>query len=156
MLRKDSIREWGDFPSAIRVKGRITLDMIQAALSNEESGLPTIGIPVKYEREQIQSGGLFNKQVEDCLLVKNANHMTDYFHFVFTVRTTGAVTTIGVYYTGYSPNSGQKSLKESRQKSSSMFDNILGAFTKTDDRAFEEEYDYYAMVVDVLKSTFGV
>lgn len=152
------VYEWegADIPSAVRVRGRITLDMIQDALSDTETGLPTIGIPVMYMRDQIQSGGMFNKQVTDCLVVKNAEHPDDYFHFVFTVRTTGTVTTIGIYHSGQSPNSGKAALKEQRQKSSSLFDNFMGAVTRTNDQGMAEEYDYYGLVFDVIRKTFGI
>ena len=152
-----SLFDWGDaFPSAIRVRGQITLDMIQDALSNPESGLPTIGIPVTYERDQIQSGGMFNKQIEDCLLLVNAQHPTGYFKFVFTVRTTGAVTTIGVYHCGYSDYIGKANVKESRKKSDFFPDKILGIFTQTDSKGIQEENDYYTLVFDVLKNVFGI
>ena len=151
-----SVFDWGDsFPSAIRVRGEVTLDMIQERLS-EPQYLPSIGIPVTYDRSQIQSGGMFNKQVEDCLLVKNAEHPDDYFSFVFTVRTTGAVTTIGVYHCGSSAYIGQANLKEFRKNSDFTLDRIAGFFTKTDNRAMQAEDDYYQMVFDVLNRALGL
>ena len=152
-----SLFDWGDaFPSAIRVRGQVTLDMIQEALSNPDSGLPTTGIPVTYERDQIQSGGLFNKQVEDCLLMKNAAHPDDYFKFVFTVRTTGAMSTIGVYHCGESGYMGKANEKESRQKSGFWLDKALSIFTQTDNQGIQAENDYYQMVFDVLQVVFGI
>ena len=152
-----SLFDWGDaFPSAIRVRGQVTLDMIQEALSNPESGLPTIGIPVTYERDQIQSGGMFNKQVEDCLLMKNAAHPNDYFKFVFTVRTTGAMTTIGVYHCGESGYMGKANEKEFRQKSDFFLDRVRGFLTQTDHQGIQAEDDYYQMVFGVLKGVFGI
>lgn len=150
------IYEWDTLPPGVRVQGRITLDDLQNALSNHESGLPTIGIPVEFSRDQIQSGNMISKQCEACLVLKNAEHPNDYFHFVFTARTTGNISTISIYRSGASPLSWQKNKHEERKNSESLFQNILGAVTKTDDRALEEEYDYYAMVSDIIKSILGI
>lgn len=90
------------------MQGHITRDDLQNALSSSESGLPTIGIPVEFSRDQIQSGNMISKQCEECLVLKNAEHPNDYFHFVFIVRTTGNVSTISIYRSGSSPLSGQK------------------------------------------------
>ncbi len=150
------IYEWDTLPRGVRVQGRITLDDLQNALSDNGSGLPTIGIPVEFSRDQIQSGNMISKQCEDCLILKNAEHPNDYFHFVFTTRTTGNVSTISIYRAGCSPMSGQKNKQEERKGSNSLFQNILGAVTKTDDRSLAEEYDYYAMVEDVIKNVLGI
>lgn len=139
--------------SGVRVSGHYTLDEIQARLKEE---LPKIGIPVEFVRDQIQSGNMLSKQVKDCLVLKNAQHPGDYFHFVFTARTTGNMTTIEIFRSGRSYRSGQKNLQEERKGSGSLFRNVLGALTKTDDQGLEEEYDYYAMVADVVKSCFGI
>ena len=152
-----SVFDWGDtFPPGVRVRGQVTLDMLQDALSNPQTGLPTIGIPVTYERDQIQSGGMFNKQVVDCLLVKNADHPNDYFKFVFTARTTGTVTTIEIYHCGPSAYIGKANVKEMRKNSDFALDKIAGFFTQVDNRAMQEEMDYYTLVFDVLKQTLGI
>jgi len=150
------IFEWDTLPPGVRIKGHISLDDLQRALSDSECGLPTIGIPVDFSRDQIQSGNMLSKQCEDCLVLKNAQHPNDYFHFVFTARTTGSMSTISVYRSGCSPLSGQKNKQEERKSSNSVFQNILGAVTKTNDRALEEEYDYYAMVTDIIKAVLGI
>ena len=64
------IYEWDTLPRGVRVQGRITLDDLQNALSDNGSGLPTIGIPVEFSRDQIQSGNMISKQCEDCLILK--------------------------------------------------------------------------------------
>ena len=138
------------------MRGRFTLDDIQNVLSDPENGLPTIGIPVEFARDQIQRGNMLSKQVEDCLVLKNAQHPGDYFHFVFTARTTGNITTVEIYRSGVSALSGQKNKQEERRNSNSLFQNILGAVTKTDEMGLSEEYDYYSMVADVIKEVFGI
>ncbi len=150
------IHVWDALPEAVRVKGRYTLDDIERILSDEENGLPTIGIPVEFSRDQIQRGSLFNKQFEDCLVLKNAEHPNDYFHFVFTTRTVGAVTTCSIYRSGISPRSQKANKKDHYKNSSSFFENVLGALTQTDEMGIEEEYDYYAMVADIIKEMFHI
>lgn len=150
------IYDWGDgFPSEVRVRGQVTLDMIQETLSSPEY-LPSIGIPFTFGRDQIQTGGMFNKQVQDCLLLINAEHQNDYFKFVFTTRTTGTVSTIGIYHCGSSAYIGKANLKEFRKNSDFALDRIAGFFTTTNSQAMQEENDYYMMVFDVLKKLLGV
>ena len=154
--RTKDLYEWDMLPTGVRVKGRYTLEDIQRVLSDAEKGLPSIGIPTEFERDQIQRGGMFNKQYEDCLVLKNAEHPSDYFHFTFTARTTGNVTTISIFRSGTSPLSQKSNLKDMRKSSDSLFQNILGAVTKTDEQGLEAEYDYYAMVADIIKEAFGI
>lgn len=155
-LRTKDIYEWDMLPSGVRVKGQYTLADVQRILLDEENGLPTIGIPTTFEKDQIQRGGMLNKQYEDCLVLKNAEHPSDYFHFAFTARTTGNVTTIGIFRSGTSPLSQKSNLKDMRKASDSLFQNILGAVTKTDEQGLDAEYDYYAMVADIIKKAFGI
>lgn len=147
--------EWSMLPPEIRVRGRYSLNEIQQALLNPEFGLPTIGIPVEFIRDQIQSGNKINRQYDDCLVLRNVEHPNDYFHFVFSTRVTGTLSTISIYRSGNSPLSAQKRKQRERNSSKSLIVNILGATTKVDERGLAEEYDYYALVADVIKSTFG-
>lgn len=66
------------------------------------------------------------------------------------------MTVISFYRSGSSPLSGQKNKQEERKNSGTLFGSIAGALTKTDDRALNAEYDYYAMVADIIKRTFGI
>lgn len=152
-----TVFEWEDslLPPAVRMSGQYTLDDLEAALSSSENGLPTLGLPFKFERDQIQSGNMVSKRVEDCLVLKNADHPSDYFTFVFTVRVVGNATTYTIYRSGCSPRSAQKNQQEDRKASSNLLVNILGAVTKVDDQGLDEEYDYYAMVANVIKTVMG-
>lgn len=150
------IYEWDILPSAVRVKGRYSLSDIQQALSDPDSGLPVIGIPVEFSMDEIQYGNMFSKQYEQCLVLKNGQHPDDYFHFVFTVRWTGNTTTIQIYRSGISPLSQKSNLRDMRKNSDSLFQNLLGAVTKTDEQGISQEYDYYAIVADIIKTTFGI
>lgn len=158
MLFAKDLRNWSEegLPNKIRFKQRLTLEQIVSELSNEESGLPTIGIQTEFVSDQIQSGNLFNKQYEDCIVLKNCDHEDDYFHFVFTVRRTGNSSTISVFRSGVSPLSAQYNKKELRKNDSSLFKNILGALTSVDNQALDAEYDYYALVIDIIKDCFNI
>ena len=150
------IFEWDICPSAVKVKGRYTLDDLKSLLNNPENGLPTIGIPVIFTYDEIQSGSMFSKSVETCLVLKNAQHQQDYFHFVFTARQTGNMTYFEIYRSGTSPRSYDSNKKDEWKASNSLFKNILGAVAKTDERGIREEYDYYDMVADIIKECLGV
>lgn len=156
MLYKDGLYGWEseDLPNEIRIKANVTLDSLADYLTDGEDGLEDLGIPVEFERDQIQSGGIFNKQYVDCIILKNAEHPTDYFKFTFTARKTGSISFIGIYRTGHSVLNEKHNIKNSRKESSSLFSNILGAATTMDTQAFDAENDYYTMIADVIKAKF--
>lgn len=47
------------------------------------------GIPVAFYADQIKSGGMFNKKIEDCLVMHHPEHKNDYLLFCIRVQQEG-------------------------------------------------------------------
>ena len=155
-MNPDGLGEWDDIPTHIQVPGRYNLDDVQDLLSKEDTGLPKSGIPVTYERDQIQTGNWIKKNYDDCLVIRNSEHPDDYFKFVFTTRTTGNMTTIGIYRSGKSPLIAKKNADNERRQSSNLLLNILSAVSTLDENALDAECDYYSMLSRIIRENFGV
>lgn len=157
MFIGEYLRGWDELGGKVdvRIKGRYDLDSLVAALNDPAIGLPTIGLPVQFDRDQIQYGNLFRKTYEDCVVLKNADHPDDYFYFVFTARTTGNLTTLGIYRAGSSVNHGQENKKAERMGRKTLVGAIAGALTKTDKQGLEAEEDYYALVIDTIRTVLS-
>ena len=69
-MNPDGLGAWEDIPTHVQVAGRYTIDDVQALLAKADTGLATSGLPVTYERDQIQTGNLIKKNYQDCLIVK--------------------------------------------------------------------------------------
>ncbi len=151
-----SLLDWNSegLPGEIRIKHNFTLDSLESYLTEGEEGLDDIGLPVEFERDQIEYGNMLQKNYVDCTTLKNTEHPNDYFKFTFTVRKTGNISFIGIYRTGSSALNEKQNVKNARKESSSLFSNILGAATTMDTQAFDAENDYYTMVADVIKAKF--
>ena len=139
-MNPDGLGAWEDIPTHVQVTGRYTIDDVQALLAKADTGLAASGLPVTYERDQIQTGNLIKKNYQDCLVVKNSEHPDDYFKFVFATRTTGNMTTISVY----------------RRQSSNLLLNILSAVSTLDENALAAEYDYYSILSRIIRENLGV
>lgn len=60
------------------------------------------GIALTYGEDQIQSGGMFSKTIQDCLTLFHPEHPNDYFRNALTVRNQGNMYYVSVYYYGTS------------------------------------------------------
>lgn len=81
----------------------VNLRTVQAAIKN---ACDEAGIPIAFGDEQLKSGGLFNKQVEDVLRMYNPDHASDYLRFVIRVQHMGNYAFMHVYNMGGSKNFG--------------------------------------------------
>ena len=156
MFTENNLFEWEEIPAHIRVQGRYTLDQLKGLLLDKERGLPSIGIPTRIETDQIQTGGIFNRQYSDCLVIKNEEHLYEYFYFVISAKSVGNYTGFDIWRAGTSTLSYQQNKKEMRRNSTSLFQNIVGALTKTDEQGLDSENMYYGIVADKLIEIFGI
>jgi len=60
------------------------------------------GIALTFGEDQIQSGGMLSKTVQDCLTMFHPDHPNDYFRNAITVRNQGNMYYVSVYYYGSS------------------------------------------------------
>lgn len=70
MIKADELRE---FRPVVRYRdgSAITLRTVQDAIKDCAQGM---GIPVAFYNDQVKSGGLFNKTIEDCIVLYHPEH----------------------------------------------------------------------------------
>lgn len=92
MIKADQLRE---FRPTYRYQNGdgITLQSIQEALKDTAQ---KYGIAVAFTSDQIKSGGLFNSEVEDCLVLYHPEHPSDYFRFAIRVKRQGVMAFVTV------------------------------------------------------------
>lgn len=157
MLKLDNLQPIEDFglPQRISLKGAagLTLEGIQQQL---EECIAEYGVPCTFFMEQVQSGGLFHKTYEDCLCLSHPEHSNDYFKYCFRLSTTGNVAFITLNYFGSSTLTGKKNQELDRKNSNSLSKMALGAIFKTDQQAYEAEYNYYDLINSAIRDCFGI
>ncbi len=92
MLKADQLRE---FRPTYRYQNGddINLQTIQVALKDTAQ---KYGIPVSFSSDKVKSGGLFNSEVEDCLVLYHPEHPSDYFRFAIRVKRQGVMAFVTV------------------------------------------------------------
>lgn len=133
------------------VAENITLELLQDLLihTNEE----TYGLPILIEKDQLGSDGLFSGTVQDCLIIKNTDHPTDYFKYCVTLRKQGKMAFIDMQYYGQSELTGKANKAEERKNSLSGA--LANAVFGYDEAAYNEEYTYYDMIEDLFQEAFS-
>ncbi|HBV43279.1 MAG TPA: hypothetical protein DEF14_02690, partial [Ruminococcaceae bacterium] len=64
----------------------VTLDTVRAVIAEAAQ---EAGVSVDFYSDQVKSGGLFNKSVEDCLVMYNPEHKNDYYLICIRVQHQG-------------------------------------------------------------------
>lgn len=97
---------------------------------------------------------MFDKSKSECVTVTNAEHPTDYFVEVITLKTQGTYAFVEFYVTGDSKNIHR--VYEGDKEHKSLTGSIIGAIKKAtvSDDALETEKNYYEMLNDALEATF--
>ena len=140
--------------SPIKFKGGagMTLQNLKEAVENAcmEHGLNVI-----VTEDIITSGRLFDRSKTECLVIKNAEHQTDYFHEVITMRIQGIYSFFDFYYTGTSKNN--RRVSAGNREHSTITGSIIGAIKKAtvSNEAMEAETLYYTMLCDAIESIFN-
>ncbi len=137
--------------SRLKGHGDLTLDQLKQMLENacEEYGLNVV-----VSTDVINSGRIFDKSTTECIVIKNAEHQTDYYHEVITLKTQGIYAFIEFYYTGTSKNNRRVSAGNAEH--STITGSIIGAIKKAtvSNDAMEAENQYYSMLADAINSIF--
>lgn len=155
MITKDYLSNWEDMGLAqnIQFEGVWKLEDFRVMLQHPDS-LPSIGISYTLENDQIQSGGMFNKKYEDCLVLKT-DEIEGCCEFVFTCFNMGNFTKLSVYKHGIGASQAQIN-KKNRRMAGGALSMIAGMMTKVDESAMEKEYFYYSAVINVIKKCFEI
>lgn len=126
----------------------LTLGMIKEKFIEENE--KSYGLPIKILDEQVKSGGIFNSSIEDCLIITNIEHVTDYFKYCITLRKQGRIATVQLNYYGMSKLTGKMNAAEERKKNGSLSGMLINAIAGPNKEAVQTEYDYYDMVEQIF------
>ncbi len=164
MIKYDKLVEASELITNIRVSNaeNVTIDGIRNALVNESQ---SSGLLVSTEIDQVKSGGMFNKSVEDCLVLSHPQHQKDYFKIVVLYNKQGNVGYVRFYTLGesvqFKKNYIAETCKADREGQSLMYKlgSKIGEGFSTlgrDKLKFQSEMDYYLSLRDAINNAFGV
>lgn len=119
---------------------------------NSEYGFPKMGIQYSLCKDQIKSGGLFNKKYEDCLVLRTTE-IEGCAAFVFTAQRMGNMAKLSIYRLGIGASQEQIDKKNRRMQGGAL-SMIAGMMTKVDETAMEREKFYYNAVIEIIKELF--
>ncbi len=153
MIQKPMLRNETSLQS-IKYKGGgdLTLDELKMQL---EKACKEHGLNVIISTDIITSGKLFDRSTTECVVIKNAEHQSDYFYEVITLKTQGIYAFIDFYYAGTSKNN-RRVAEGDMKKHKTITGSIIGAIKKAtvSDDAMEAERFYYSMLADAISSIF--
>lgn len=155
MIKADELRE---FRPVIRYKdgNGITLTVVQDAIKRRAEEM---GVPVAFGVDQVKSGGIFNRTIEECIVLYHPEHRTDYYNICIRVKHQGNNVFVSAMDFGTSRQMKKEDLSkmykaDRRGKSISYkVGSMIGQGVRTIGRSkskLEEEQNYYACIVDIL------
>lgn len=118
---------------------------------NEE----TYGLPIKIETNQIKSGGLLKSTIEDCLIITNTEHPTDYFGYCLTLSKQGKMAIVKLQYYGSSVLTGKANQTKEREQKGTLTGMLANAVFGVDQAAYNKEYEYYDALESLFAEIFG-
>lgn len=112
------------------------------------------GLNVIVSTDVVTSGRIFDRSQIECVVIKNAEHQTDYFHEVVTVQSQGIYAFMNFYYTGTSKNN--RRIAAGKSEHSTIAGSIIGAIKKAtvSNDAMDAENMYYTMLADAINAVF--
>lgn len=155
MIKADELRE---FRPVVRYRDgkNITLQIVQDAITDCALSM---GIPVAFYADQVKSGGMFNKTIEDCIVLYHPEHQYDYFKICVRVSHQGSYAFVSAMDFGTSKQIKKadmaRACKEDRKGKSMSYKvgSLIGQGITTIGRnktKLEEEKNYYACIVDIF------
>ncbi|MBO5468743.1 MAG: hypothetical protein J6A03_03205 [Lachnospiraceae bacterium] len=128
----------------------VNLMTVREAIQNEAD---ENGIPVAFREDTLKSGGLFNKQVEDILVMYNPEHANDYLQFVIRVQHMGKYAFMHVYNMGGSKNYRNANTAASGGTMGTIA--AIGGLLGGAKAKLQAEEQYYTILADVLANCVG-
>lgn len=155
MIKIDELRE---FRPTYRFEdgASISLEAVQNALAAEAE---KHDVPVAFYADQVKSGSLFNKQIEDCIVMYHPEHRYDYFTFCIRVQHQGSMAYVAVNDFGSSKQMDKFARAEYAKQDrkgkelSYQIGSMIGAGIRNIGKSkqkLEEEQNYYGVVQYVL------
>lgn len=128
----------------------VNLMTVREAIQNEAD---ENGIPVAFREETLKSGSLFNKQVEDILVMYNPEHANDYLQFVIRVQHMGKYAFMHVYNMGGSKN--YKNVNTAASGGARGAIAAIGGLFGGGKAKLQVEEQYYTILTDILANCVG-
>lgn len=128
----------------------VNLITVREAIQNEAD---ENGIPVAFKEDQLKTGSVFSKQIEDVLVMYNPEHAYDYLQFIIRIQHMGKYAFMHVYNMG-----GSKNFRNSNRAAAG---GTIGAITKFGNfvggvsAKLQAEENYYTILQDVLMNCVG-
>lgn len=158
MIKADTM---GEFTGPVMMPGGISLADVKAALTEQAKAQ---NLPIAFYADQVTSGGLFNKVVEEALVLYHPEHQRDYYNFVIRVAQEGGRSIATVNSTGQSKQmkkeAGQAWAKEDRKgksmsyKVGSMIGSGIAGIGRNKQK-LEAEQRYYMLISDLIDNCFA-
>lgn len=155
MIKTEELREFRPVYRFENGNG-ITLEGIQTELENVAKEKD---VPVAFYLDKVKGGTLFNKQIEDGLVLYHPEHKNDYYKLCIRVQRQGNVAFIYVNDFGNSKQSDKfakaEGAREDRRgkplsyKIGSFIGSLIHNIGKSRQK-LEEENNYYAALMDIL------
>ena len=112
-----------------------------------------------FYNDQVKSGGLFNKSIEDCIVLYHPEHKNDYFKICVRIGRQGNYAFVSAMDFGTSKQMKKAdqadAYRESRKgqsmsyKVGSMLGQAVTSIGKSKSK-LEEEQNYYACIIDMF------
>ncbi len=122
----------------------VNLVNLQEALQDE---CDSNGIPVAFRSDTLKTGGLFNKQTEEVLVLYNTQHPSDYYQFLIRVTHQGKYAFLDVFKVGSSKNFRNYSKAQGGAVGRGLLNALTGANAK-----LQEEENFYTILTDCFES----
>lgn len=128
------------------------LDLLSELLLNANEN--EYGLPISIQKDTVKSGSLLKPVLEDCLLITNEDHPTDYFKYCLLLRRQGKMATVAMFYYGTSVLTGKMNRAAERKNSGTLRGMVANAVFGPDQTAYEAEYEYYNMLEQLFEEVF--
>lgn len=153
MLKRDDLKSTGK--PGVRYERDtaevISISLIQQLLKQENE--EKFGLPIEISVDQVKSGGFFNSTTEDCIVITNKEHVSDYFKYCLTLQRQGKMAYLSIWYYGVSVLTGKANQTEARK--GSLGGMLLNAVSGVNQSAYDAEYQYYDMLDNLISETVG-
>lgn len=140
--------------------GVTSLDTVQSAI---EQVAGDMGIPVAFSRDQVKGGGLFNKTVDDCIVLYHPDHKRDYYNFCVYLSRQGNRVFIYTKVFGHSKQfkkeARSEAAKANRQGKELAYQlgSVIGSGIRNigkSQKKLEEEQEYYDTLDEVFEKAY--
>lgn len=135
--------------------GATTLPAIREAL---EKALIEEGIDAEITSDEISvKTGFLSKETYPCIVIRNKQHPTDYFNYCISTKPQGRNTIVDIKYFGTSKLTGDDKVRNQDVFGGGFFAGAKTLIKKAtfNQQAYEQEYEYYEMIDEVLNELFG-